>query len=499
MGDEGLEIACEGFQTALSPGLLKLEELNLSENELTVRSLRALGRVVQVAEKDLRGLDLSGNSIKVESEEEQAIWEGFLRSFWEVIWFSLWYVWFLTRWHRCLLCDRLISQGIQSGLEVWKSCGEYMQGSLPFSFLDGGCRKSHQEMILRLLTMPMSSLTQGLKMQKSSTSRLGDSAPPAAHERLRCQPLCQPRPPRTAGMILVCDVSDCFVTFLTDLVIVANSDNLGDSQSERPILISRPKRKVCGLRSVPYFNLRQTEGGDAGALFISYLIEFHHTPQRLLSHLPKTKPGTSVEHLKVDLLGISGGILYSPNDTVSSIGMRMMELADKTGDSTTPPSRSSSHRKSENSVPLLCRRNAASGTQANHGPELERARNKVQGTILKDSGISACQLWCNAIKIFSLSRTLFLSSTGCIPWQDWYLEGSREIRAGVWSLPEDAWINIIQHVSDPEGLLSTRQCVRIIAWAQDLQTLQKEMELTGKLRSLQLWRALESVGCLSYE
>ena len=84
MGDEGLDIACEGFQQALSPGVLKLDELNLSENGLTVRSLRALGRVVQVAAKDLKGLDLSGNAIKVDSEEEQGIWEGFLRSFREV-------------------------------------------------------------------------------------------------------------------------------------------------------------------------------------------------------------------------------------------------------------------------------------------------------------------------------------------------------------------------------------------------------------------------------
>jgi hypothetical protein len=84
LGDDGLEIACEGFQQVLPSGSLKLDDLNLSENGLTVRGLKALGDVIQLAAEDLRRLDLSRNAIAVVSEEEQRIWEGFLQSFREV-------------------------------------------------------------------------------------------------------------------------------------------------------------------------------------------------------------------------------------------------------------------------------------------------------------------------------------------------------------------------------------------------------------------------------
>lgn len=81
LGDEGLEIACDGFRQALSSGGVKLNELNLAENALTVHGLKALGTVIQMAAGDLKDLDLSGNKLKVATVEEQQIWEEFLLSF----------------------------------------------------------------------------------------------------------------------------------------------------------------------------------------------------------------------------------------------------------------------------------------------------------------------------------------------------------------------------------------------------------------------------------
>jgi len=61
--------------------VVRLEELCLSDNALTAKSLQALGRVVRLAGNDLRDLDLSGNDITVANDEEAFAWEEFLISF----------------------------------------------------------------------------------------------------------------------------------------------------------------------------------------------------------------------------------------------------------------------------------------------------------------------------------------------------------------------------------------------------------------------------------
>lgn len=59
----------------------RLEELCLKDNQLTIASLQALTPVVGLACRDLRDLDLSNNTIAVNTEDEVAIWESFLLSF----------------------------------------------------------------------------------------------------------------------------------------------------------------------------------------------------------------------------------------------------------------------------------------------------------------------------------------------------------------------------------------------------------------------------------
>jgi hypothetical protein len=103
------------------------------------------------------------------------------------------------------------------------------------------------------------------------------------------------------------------------------------------------------------------------------------------------------------------------------------------------------------------------------------------------------------MKMFVLSRTLFLNSTGPSAPLEISRDGSRRLVVGSRWLPENVWIRILRCVADPEDLLSKRQCESIIAWAEDLTTLQKEREVVGKLRSLQLWRVLDGLGCLAYE
>ncbi|CRG87753.1 Nesprin-2 [Talaromyces islandicus] len=65
-------------------GVAKLQELHLQGNELTVRSLRELGHLIQLSARDLRELNLSNNKIFIKdynSRLEVQEWELFLRSF----------------------------------------------------------------------------------------------------------------------------------------------------------------------------------------------------------------------------------------------------------------------------------------------------------------------------------------------------------------------------------------------------------------------------------
>jgi len=61
--------------------VVRLEELCLKGNELGVSSLRHLGPVIKLACNDLRDLDLSNNSISINTRAEAAVWEDFLLSF----------------------------------------------------------------------------------------------------------------------------------------------------------------------------------------------------------------------------------------------------------------------------------------------------------------------------------------------------------------------------------------------------------------------------------
>lgn len=61
--------------------VIKLEELCLRDNQLTVSSLVPLAKVIALAACDLRDLDLSDNLISIITKEDAEAWELFLKSF----------------------------------------------------------------------------------------------------------------------------------------------------------------------------------------------------------------------------------------------------------------------------------------------------------------------------------------------------------------------------------------------------------------------------------
>lgn len=66
------------------------------------------------------------------------------------------------------------------------------------------------------------------------------------------------------------------------------------------------------------------------------------------------------------------------------------------------------------------------------------------------------------------------------------------------AMPEEAWIKILGVLADPAGVLSQDQKFSIVAYAKDRSTLAQEAVSIGKPDSVQIWRVLDAMGCLSY-
>lgn len=66
-------------------------------------------------------------------------------------------------------------------------------------------------------------------------------------------------------------------------------------------------------------------------------------------------------------------------------------------------------------------------------------------------------------------------------------------------LPINALVTILTMLCDPHGALSERQVKNVIHWGRDRETLATEAEVLGKPGSVQMWRVLDGMGCLSYD
>ncbi|KAI6874499.1 hypothetical protein KC323_g677 [Hortaea werneckii] len=85
LGDDGLAALADGLESALRRGndlaSLALEDLNLSENGITVASLARLAPIIELAKHDLKTLVLFDNNFAVTTDVEAEQWELFLTSF----------------------------------------------------------------------------------------------------------------------------------------------------------------------------------------------------------------------------------------------------------------------------------------------------------------------------------------------------------------------------------------------------------------------------------
>lgn len=82
LGDDGFAILCEGLEKSLTAcSELALVDFNVTNNQLTTRSLARLAPVVHQSKFNLQTLDLSSNKFQVTTSAEARDWECFLSAF----------------------------------------------------------------------------------------------------------------------------------------------------------------------------------------------------------------------------------------------------------------------------------------------------------------------------------------------------------------------------------------------------------------------------------
>ncbi|KAI4170406.1 MAG: hypothetical protein LQ343_005028 [Gyalolechia ehrenbergii] len=67
------------------------------------------------------------------------------------------------------------------------------------------------------------------------------------------------------------------------------------------------------------------------------------------------------------------------------------------------------------------------------------------------------------------------------------------------NLPEEAWARIMGLHLGADRFMSTSQQCNVFRWAIDRRTLARELESLGKAESAQIWKVLDGMGCLAYE
>lgn len=192
--------------------------------------------------------------------------------------------------------------------------------------------------------------------------------------------------------------------------------------------------RVRGLRSVPYLIFYNTGMTDAGALHLSYIINCHQHPHRLLGYVPPARSSHHIQQLDFyDNKTGCQGLVYLPNENVSSPCLKLLELCegsrlsllDDDRPARSPEAFQTHFRKTSTGrkisvmlpnpftiAPGARRRSGTKGEQEDLtdkeavSAELDRARSRIQGNVLKDAGPKSNDLWRAALQMLSLCRML---------------------------------------------------------------------------------------------
>lgn len=173
---------------------------------------------------------------------------------------------------------------------------------------------------------------------------------------------------------------------------------------------------------------------DVCALHLSCVLEHHHLPKQLLPYVP-AKAGALTHELEAhETTSGCQGIVYLPNNQLSSVGLKMLEVAELVrkgadsepfqwnaspskssrmtsthtrgiSDTSFGPSSSPSHRRRRSTLSSVSHGGAAPSVAS----ELDRARSRIQVSMLKKLGPQSVELWIASLRMLSTARQILLA------------------------------------------------------------------------------------------
>lgn len=340
---------------------VRLEELCLRESQIDSRSLLHLARIISLAAYDLRDLDLSENQITVTTHEEVAAWEAFLNAL-----------------SNCCVLRRIDLSGNLLGPRAFEVLARVYANENPVDLVLSDFVEESLENSWRSLR----STSQGGDELAKQVRRLGIATNmERGQRRIETVTVDQAEP---GSSLSHAEPLDIYVT-------------------------------TKGLRSVPYLILSNTGMTEACALHLSYVIESHNMPEKLLTRVPAAKAGPHTQQL----LAYDGetrcrGIVYFPNSNLGGAAMKVLELAEAVReglcedlDLDDEGFRDEIHKpKSAESVRKISDPVSKHGNKVCISVELDRARSRIQGNVLQEFGPGSNDLWRTALKMLTLCRDI---------------------------------------------------------------------------------------------
>ncbi|KAI4288400.1 MAG: hypothetical protein L6R35_002341 [Caloplaca aegaea] len=397
LGEHGFLEAARSLTKALEHDgehgrVLYVEELCLRSNKLNAACLPALAHAIRLAASHLRDLDLSDNDFTVTTSQDADAWQDFLDSF-----------------RQCRMLRRVDLSGNTLGPKAFEVLARVYsrEPSIDQPWEDDA------------EILPCGDGTPSRKSISTNTEAL--------HRQTRILSLDSAFGPYTN------DDQEASVASYT-IANGARHDSKSPEKTAHDPGISRTYNVTQGLRSVPYLILSDTGMTDAAALHLSYIISCHHHPGWLLGHVPPARSSHHLQQLEYyDVKTGCQGVVYLPNPGISIPGLKLLELcegarfslldgdrpADTPDASQTHFRRASTTRKTSltHTSPATAsagarRRSTTNGeqdeltdTEAVHA-ELDRARSRIQGNVLRDDGVQSNDLWRTALLMLNLCRML---------------------------------------------------------------------------------------------
>ena len=187
--------------------------------------------------------------------------------------------------------------------------------------------------------------------------------------------------------------------------------------------------EIGGIRSIPYIIFLRTGINDASALHLSYFVASHPLPEELIGLVAQPKPGQQTQLLEwYDTIRGCRGIIYQPDSKLGNAGSKVLELAESfrtakfkvdhhfvdegttiNGLADLSVSEAVSSPITPNSRPqTMSVGTCSANSPTSRSGELDRARSRIQGDILRDVGISGNDLWNAAMRMLRYSRIILL-------------------------------------------------------------------------------------------